>query len=514
MHEEVDLAIYSVNLRTFSRSKGESAVAAAAYRAGAALADTRTGLTHDYTRRHGVESVETLLPPGAPAWAADRTALWNAAEAAETRKNSCVARELLVALPHELPPPQRLNLARAIGRHLVDTYHVAVLVAVHAPDRAGDDRNAHAHLLLTTRVLTPHGLAGKVRCLDDKTQGPLEVKAIRAKVAELTNAALAAGGSSERVDHRTLVAQAKEAEANGDFWRAALLTREPMRRVSRADVEAVRRGERRRSVEDNRRRRQEHAERMLMFRAAIVRTHFASAPASLRTRQVEGRYNPQRVSGGGKNTAQRTVQARQLAEQERVGERLGRMYLAELERTVRDGQRWFAAYLKFTGQRHALESWLSKCEDRRAWELFRSTIETHRSVRREKAKALLKLRAWQHGTRARQRIQWAGASRKTVAPPAQHQRGVWLHERQVYWRRLRAAIAHERSARAGSEAAKVAAQAEVRRLRGQLSAFESALQARAAVVRAQSSEAVTAVAGGVRPASTPPSSFQPPTRSP
>ena len=33
------------------------------------------------------------MPEGAPAWARERERLWNAAKAAETRKNSTVARE-------------------------------------------------------------------------------------------------------------------------------------------------------------------------------------------------------------------------------------------------------------------------------------------------------------------------------------------------------------------------------------------------------------------------------------
>jgi len=32
-----------------------------------------------------------VLPEGAPAWAANRAALWNAVEAAEKRKDACVA---------------------------------------------------------------------------------------------------------------------------------------------------------------------------------------------------------------------------------------------------------------------------------------------------------------------------------------------------------------------------------------------------------------------------------------
>ncbi|MCI1730513.1 MAG: MobA/MobL family protein [Chiayiivirga sp.] len=113
------MAIYSVNLKPFSRAKGESAVAAAAYRAGIALTDHRTGLVHDFTRRKGVEAVHFVVPPGAPSWAQAAQDLWNAVEAAETRVNSRVARELLVALPHELPAPERTALATDIAQQLV-----------------------------------------------------------------------------------------------------------------------------------------------------------------------------------------------------------------------------------------------------------------------------------------------------------------------------------------------------------------------------------------------------------
>lgn len=48
------MAIYHTRVKTFSRAKGHSAVAAAAYRAGLSLIDERTGARHDYSRRGGV----------------------------------------------------------------------------------------------------------------------------------------------------------------------------------------------------------------------------------------------------------------------------------------------------------------------------------------------------------------------------------------------------------------------------------------------------------------------------
>jgi hypothetical protein len=87
------MASYHITCKTIGRSAGRSATAAAAYRSAERIRDMRTGEEHDYTRKRGVMHRQIVLPPGAPPWAANREQLWNAAEAAETRKNSTVARE-------------------------------------------------------------------------------------------------------------------------------------------------------------------------------------------------------------------------------------------------------------------------------------------------------------------------------------------------------------------------------------------------------------------------------------
>jgi hypothetical protein len=87
------MALYHVSLKVFTRSRGESATAAAAYRSGLRITDERTGEVHDYTRRKGVEGVALFVPANAPAWALDPAELFNAAEAAEVRgRNGRVAR--------------------------------------------------------------------------------------------------------------------------------------------------------------------------------------------------------------------------------------------------------------------------------------------------------------------------------------------------------------------------------------------------------------------------------------
>ena len=197
------MAIYHCSVKTVSRSSGRSAVAAAAYRAGEKIEDKRLGLIHDYSRKQGVEHTEIILPEfaDAPAWAVEREALWNAAEAAESRKNSVTAREYEVALPAELSAHQRQEAARAFGGWLADRFGVAADIAVHAPGREGDSRNHHAHILTTTREVGPDGLGAKTRALDAPQSGAVEE--VRAQWAETVNAHLERAGVVERVDHRS-----------------------------------------------------------------------------------------------------------------------------------------------------------------------------------------------------------------------------------------------------------------------------------------------------------------------
>lgn len=219
------MAIFHLSVKTISRSAGRSATAAIAYRSGEKVMDERTGLVHDYTRRRGVEHTEIFLPENAPAWSSQREQLWNAAELAEKRKNSTVAREFEVALPAELNREQRLELVREFSRDLVQRHGMAVDVAIHEPGKEGDHRNHHAHILCSTRRLTPEGFKDKTRELDDQKSG--EVSHWRGRWAEISNRHLENAGRQERLDHRSLEAQRAAAIERGDIEQAAKLERLP-----------------------------------------------------------------------------------------------------------------------------------------------------------------------------------------------------------------------------------------------------------------------------------------------
>jgi ATP-dependent exoDNAse (exonuclease V) alpha subunit len=201
------MAIYHLRATMISRSAGRSATAAAAYRSAERIHDQRTGLSFDYRARSGVEHVEVLAPERSPEWVQDRAALWNAVELAETRKNSQVAREIRVALPAELNREQRIELVRDFcQRSFVDRGMVAD-IALHAPGREGDERNHHAHILLTTREIGLEGFTTKNRDWNAKEL----LEAWREAWAHDSNHALERCGHEARIDHRTLEAQREEA---------------------------------------------------------------------------------------------------------------------------------------------------------------------------------------------------------------------------------------------------------------------------------------------------------------
>lgn len=224
------MAIFRLDIQSLGRSTGRRATAAAAYRAGERVVDERTGTVHDHSGRTDVAHREIVLPSRFAdteiGWARDRQQLWNATERAESRRNSRVAREFSVALPHELTAPQRLALTRAFSQEIADRYGVAVDVSVHDPRPDGDPRNHHAHLLTSTRELTPSGFGAKtgldMRGTARKEQGlaagPAEFKGLRARWAELTNEALREAGLAVRVDHRTLAAQGIERASQHLPW--------------------------------------------------------------------------------------------------------------------------------------------------------------------------------------------------------------------------------------------------------------------------------------------------------
>src|SRR3954469_12996625 len=162
------VAIQFARARYISRTSGGNAVRSAAYNARAAITAERTGELFHFHHRGTPEHHEVLLPAGAASHLADSAALWNAAEAAERRKDAQVAREIVLALPANRPVSHadRIELARTFAVEHFVSKGLAVQVDVHAPHAGraedGSERaNWHAHLLITTRRVEGAGFSVK-----------------------------------------------------------------------------------------------------------------------------------------------------------------------------------------------------------------------------------------------------------------------------------------------------------------------------------------------------------------
>jgi len=214
-----------------SRGKGQSAVAKAAYNAREKLRDERTGEMKDYSRnKDDILFSAIFVDPkrNAPEWTKDRAALWNAAVAAEKRMDAREAQEIIVNLPHELTDQQRRFMLTDFVREQITrgTGRIAD-VNIHRPPEHGDDRNHHAHILMTVREIGPDGF-GKQR-LEVTPEQILRWKEKWAErgAKELRKAGFEIEADRWSVGHLNLERQRQAALERGDLAYAATLDREP-----------------------------------------------------------------------------------------------------------------------------------------------------------------------------------------------------------------------------------------------------------------------------------------------
>lgn len=278
------MAIYHFSAKVISRTKGQNAVAAAAYRSAIRLVDHATGEIKRYSaRKTRVIYAEVYAPPDAPAWARDREKLWNKVEAVERRRNSTLAREFEVALPAELTEVQRVWLVADFVRENFTRRGFVVDVCVHDPDRDADSRNFHAHLMVAERQIDARGFA---RNKDRSLQRREFLLTLRANWAHLANRHLQRHGHGARIDHRSLLTQGSQMEPDIHLGFAAA---EIERRGGRSERGEIRRHIRKRNAE---RVRQGLAQRLARSAAALAeaRRQYREAAADEPVEDLDFRY--------------------------------------------------------------------------------------------------------------------------------------------------------------------------------------------------------------------------------
>lgn len=194
--------------RTRGGGRTGNAVAASAYNLAARL--EHNGVRYDFRRKRGEHAGGcVLLPPGAPPELRDPGTLWHAAETAERRADAQIARQVMLSIPREVPPDDRLAFAQAVVAPWISD-GAAAQVDVHCPAAVDGDAQPHAHVLLSLRRVTDSGFAPtKARewnTLFQEDKGRAE----RARIESRANAWLAAHGIAARLDLRSLAARGED----------------------------------------------------------------------------------------------------------------------------------------------------------------------------------------------------------------------------------------------------------------------------------------------------------------
>jgi len=167
-----------------------------------------------YQERGGVELVESgNMPEFAQA---DPHSFWVAADAHE-RANGRTYTELQIALPRELDPAQRQELAREATRELLGD-RFAYTLAVHTPLAKDNIEQPHMHLMFSERAVTEatrelpeerffkRNGAKKDPEWNDRNK-PDEV---REKWVEMMNRAMERHGHEQRLDARSWAEQGRD----------------------------------------------------------------------------------------------------------------------------------------------------------------------------------------------------------------------------------------------------------------------------------------------------------------
>ena len=156
------MALFHLNVTQIKRSKGQSAIAAAAYRAGEKLYSEHYGETSDYSNKGGVICSEILLPDHAPREYTDRQTLWNAVEKAERGKNAQLAYSFDIALQNEFSLDENIALARQFLLDHFVSRGMVVDFAIHVPDtEPGGISNPHFHVMTPIRPIEANGKWGR-----------------------------------------------------------------------------------------------------------------------------------------------------------------------------------------------------------------------------------------------------------------------------------------------------------------------------------------------------------------
>lgn len=155
------MALYRLEMQNVSRSDGVSSVAKAAYRHRSVMIDHRTGEIHGEksANRDDLVYAEILAPKDTPNFLTKSSNdLWNFVEKTEKRKDARTAKEFKITLPCELSNEQNIKLLK---EYLIKNFVDKGIICDFVIHNDKDNKNPHAHVMITTREITPMVLVKK-----------------------------------------------------------------------------------------------------------------------------------------------------------------------------------------------------------------------------------------------------------------------------------------------------------------------------------------------------------------
>ena len=193
------MAIGFLRVAKISRGQGSTACARLAYVLRTSIRDPRTAIKHNYSCKNGGD----ILASGVVGWRGSAPSLAQAMSASERRADACEGRSVILAVPHELTIEQASELLAGWCQDINARHEAACVWVLHSPDENGDDRNIHAHILISGRRSDGENLGEKTRELDNRKTGPQVIESWRQLWGERVGESLRAVGRSDSVDMRS-----------------------------------------------------------------------------------------------------------------------------------------------------------------------------------------------------------------------------------------------------------------------------------------------------------------------
>lgn len=246
------MAIQFGRVERVSRSSGGNACCKGAYNARAIIKDERTNITYNFQQRGGNVYHEIVLPEHADQGFKDKSVLMNNIELSEKRKDSQLLKEFVLALPDEknVSLEMKIEMVHEFVKSMEFVKEgLGVQIDIHEPH--AEEKNWHAHLLVTTRRFTEDGKSlslKKATDLEPQVRGGKAntyVKShdeinIGAKWKDIQNQVFEKYGLENRVDMIRSITQ----EHIGPVRMRSPLNEAPIRNEERrlADIESLQRG--------------------------------------------------------------------------------------------------------------------------------------------------------------------------------------------------------------------------------------------------------------------------------